>query len=272
MIGVVACGICGSDRAEPLVPGVDAVVRCGRCGVGHTIVLQPAGAEDLFDDVCYPGYFERAEQWRHEARARLRWLLRHARPSRLMEIGCAGGFFVEAAREAQIDALGVELSAKAASYARDALSVRVHTGPFEQLEISERFDAVCAFHVLEHVQDPNVFLGRVAERLEPGGVLALEVPNIASARAQRMRSAWAGLQTDRHLWHFSPDSLPRVVEDAGLAVRAVDTVSPRLYMRSRHRATRGGLALLWQDLLATRSGRTTHPSRGDYLRLLADKR
>ncbi len=271
MIGMAACGICGSDRSEPLLPDVDAVVRCSNCGVGYTIVPQPAGAEDLFNEGPYPAYFERPEQWRHEARVRLGWLLRHARPTRLMEVGCAGGFFVEAAGEAQIDALGVELSPVAASYAREMLGVTVHTGPFEQLASSDSFDAVCAFHVLEHVRDPTVFLRRVAERLEPGGVLGLEVPNIASARARWTRGAWVGLQVEHHLWHFSPDSLQSLVEGAGLVVRAVDTVSPRLYMRSRARVSRGGLALLGQDLLALRSPRTTHPSRGDYLRLLADK-
>lgn len=39
------------------------------------------------------------------------------------------------------------------------------------------FDAVCAFHVLEHVADPLEFVRDLAERLAPGGELLLSVPD-----------------------------------------------------------------------------------------------
>jgi SAM-dependent methyltransferase len=258
--------------AAPLLPGVDAVARCEGCGTGYTIVTLPTDAQDLFDERVYRGYFKRAEQWRHEARKRLRWLLETVHPGRLLEIGCAGGFFVETARLAGIDARGVELSPKAARYARTQLGLPVHVGPFEELASPEQFEAICAFHVLEHVDEPIRFLLHASERLERNGTLALEVPNIASARARSDGSAWAGLQVDRHRWHFSPPALAKLVEALGFSVRRLDTVSPRWYMRGRDQLSRPGLALLSKDLFGTRTWKATHRTSADYIRLIATKR
>lgn len=271
-MSATACGICGSHQTETLLPGVDEILRCAACGVGYSTTAQAPAAEDLFDGQYYNrGYLERAEQWRYEAELRLRWLLSHAQPANLLEIGCAGGFFVERARAAGIDVVGVELSPSMSAYARETLCLPVHTARFEETDVRDGFDAVCAFHVLEHVEDPNVFVGAALDRLSIGGILALEVPNIDSSSARRDGSSWAALQADRHRWHFSPGSLTRMIERQGLTIIALDTVSSRFYMRRRQVLTRPGLALLGHDLLELGSPHLTHPNRGDYLRLAAQK-
>lgn len=267
------CGICGSSRAATLFPGVDAAVRCRDCGVGYTVDAPPPGADDLLNDAYYRDYFERGGQWRYEARRRLRWLHGTAHPQQLLEIGSAGGFFLDVARQAGIDARGVELSPISASYARSQLEVPVHVGTFEEFTPPLRFEAICAFHVLEHVLDPAAFLHCAGEALVRGGVLAIEVPNVASHRARRSGGSWVDLRIPYHRWHFSPDPLRRLVEGVGLAVERVDTVSRRFYMTPRDRATRPGLTLLAEDLLAmSQINRVPRSLRGDYLRLIAVKR
>ena len=104
--------------------------------------------------------------------------------------------------------------------------------------------------------------------LKPGGVLALEVPNIASGAAARFGIRWAGLQPEFHRWHFSPGSLVRLVEAHGFVVAQRDTAVFRYYMPAWYRR-RHVRELLPADLISLRSGRLTHPSRGDLLRLIA---
>ena len=270
--GVDRCPLCSSGNVAAAFPGYERVLRCGECGVGWTVgpgQSPPTYDEGFFGGDYYTAYFERAGQWRHEASLRLRWLVGARRPSTLLEIGCGGGYFLEAARAAGIDVRGVEPAADGAEHARSSLGLAVTTGRFEDVPLQARLDAVCAFHVLEHVDDPPAFLSRARGLLADGGLLALEVPNLDSARARRDRERWFNLVPDYHLWHFAPASLAPLVERAGFGRLAIDTAFPRHYLRVRRAASRSGLRALVADLRAAPTPRRTHPVAGDYLRLLA---
>lgn len=270
--GAERCPLCSSESVSAAFPGYERVVRCGACGVGWTVgggEPPPTYDEGFFGGDYYTAYFARAGQWRHEARLRLRWLLGATRPSTLLEVGCGGGYFLEAARAAGIAVRGVEPAADGAEHARARLDLDVTTGRFEDVPLRGPFDAVCAFHVLEHVHDPAAFLAHARGLLAAGGLLALEVPNLDSARARRDRERWFNLVPDYHLWHFSPASLPRLVERAGFGAPQLDTAFPRHYLRLRRALSRSGLRALLADLRAAPTPHRTHPVAGDYLRLLA---
>jgi cyclopropane fatty-acyl-phospholipid synthase-like methyltransferase len=268
------CVLCGATARERAFDDVPALDRCTACGL--VVTRSEPGDADLYergffsDDVYYAAYFARADQWRHEARLRLDWLLGHVpRPTRLLEIGSGGGFFVEAATAAGIDAEGVEPAPDGASYAQRTLGVRVAATAFEEAELAGGYDVVCGFHVLEHVQDPGAFLEKARGLLVPGGRLALEVPNIASSRSRREGSSWAQLQPQYHVSHFAPDTLSRLVESRGYEVVVLDTVFPLFYRTLRSAFRRSGVA---ENLHELRSGvflRRRHPSAGDFIRLLA---
>lgn len=270
MRAVARCPICSAADGGRVFEELPEVRRCGGCGfVFHAGgPLQSAYDQDYFARDGYRSYFERAAQWRYEARVRLRWLLADRAPARLLEVGCAGGFFVAEARRRGIEATGVEVSAIAARYAREQLAVPVVEAAFEDAAAARDVDVVCAFHVLEHVEDPRRFLTLACERLAPGGTLALEVPNIAAARARREGAGSAALQPWTHRWHFAPQTLAELVRQCGFRVERVDTAFARLYRRPADRLSLGLLAHAVADGRAARSLRVTHPRLGDNLRLI----
>jgi 2-polyprenyl-3-methyl-5-hydroxy-6-metoxy-1,4-benzoquinol methylase len=268
---LVRCQLCG--RAGGHTPTLGELLwSCPDCGFVWTAGSAPA-PEELYDEAYYTtggyqDYFASAGQRRFEASRRLRWLLSTVRPTVLLEAGCAGGYFLEAAHHAGITASGIDVSHAAARFARDHLHMPVQQGYFETIAPTLTADVVCAFHVLEHVEDPRAFLHAAHTTLTPGGWLALEVPNIASAAAQRLGTAWPGLQPQYHRWHFTPDSLVQLVTDAGYEVVRQDTVFSRFYWRAAGRL-RNARDLLVADLAASRSLRVTHPQLGDLLRIVA---
>ncbi|MEU4134439.1 class I SAM-dependent methyltransferase [Streptomyces wuyuanensis] len=263
------CVVCRDQNSG--TPAFDGRInRCTSCGFHWTPVVDgSAGQPDLFDGHYYRNYFARAGQWRYEAARRLRWLSATARVGSLIEAGSAGGFFLEAAQKAGISASGIEPSDTCVRYATGRLGVPAQRGCFEEMAPVTAANAVCAFHVLEHVDDPRGFLAAAGRALTPGGLLALEVPNIASAAAGREGGSWPHLQPGCHRWHFCPASLSRLLQECGFDVERLDTVSSRYYMRAHHLPSPAGMSMLIADWGAWGSPRTVHPSLGDHIRLIA---
>lgn len=272
-IGLDECLVCGSvGDARNLLDGL--VRRCEVCTFAWTAQELPA-SEALYADSYFAGDGY-ADYWqpgirRYEAGLRLPWLLKTGKVRTLLEVGSAGGFFVETARAAGIDARGIEVSSAAVDYARNTLNMPIHQGTFESTEFRAEFDAVCAYHVLEHVEDPVDFIVRAREALVENGRIALEVPNFASAGAQRLGQDWPSIELRYHRWHFTPQSLIRLVTKNGFDVVVSDTVFSRFYWPPLRRLRRAR-AFLLTDMAASHSPRVSHPSMGDHLRLVARRR
>jgi 2-polyprenyl-3-methyl-5-hydroxy-6-metoxy-1,4-benzoquinol methylase len=263
------CLICGSWRWVAAIDNAPALRRCCRCGFVERSSLPAGEWKNLYEGDYYPRYFEHAEQWRFEARRRLAWIRKAHAPHRLLEIGSGGGFFVEVARRSGIDAHGVELSDIAAGHARDVLKVPVTTGDFQTAELAGPYDAVVAFHVLEHIPDPCVFLQQAHDLLVPGGLLAIEVPNIESVGARAEGLSWRPLLPDHHLSHFAPTTLLRLVTSVGLEPLSCQTVFEHHYIPPSRRLRRASFAQLYRTMRQTGSPWSVHHDLGDHVRLLA---
>lgn len=133
----------------------------------------------------------------------------------VLDIGCGNGAFLRAFAERHPEwrLNGLELSDKNRSVIESIPGVeRLFVGAIEQVE--ERFDLIVLIHALEHIPDPSRYLATLRGRLKPGGLLLIEVPDLAT-------SPFDILIAD-HTTHFTRGVLADVVADAGYALAALD--------------------------------------------------
>jgi len=148
-------------------------------------------------------------------------------PRALLEVGCAHGWFLDAARARGYAAEGIEPDAPIGAHAA-ARGHRVAIGYFPAaLAPGTRYDVVAFNDVFEHLPDPRAALRDVRGVLTPGGWLAVNLPSSHGAiyRAAKVLRAigwhaphdrlWQAGFPSPHLSYFHPDALARLARAEG---------------------------------------------------------
>jgi SAM-dependent methyltransferase len=149
-------------------------------------------------------------------RAYLRWdlvkrRLAELQPATVLELGCGrGATGARLARSARY--LGVEPDSTSYQAARGRLAAfggEVRQGVISTLPEGSSYDLVCAFEVLEHIEDDKAALTEWVRFVRPGGHLLLSVP-----AWQHRFGPWDELVG--HYRRYSPEELTGRLLDAGL--------------------------------------------------------
>ena len=159
-----------------------------------------------------------------------------ARPphARVLEVGCATGFFGEVLKERGYEVWGVEISSEQAAEAERRLD-RVYRGDIESFLRSDearrvRFDVILFGDVLEHLDRPLDTLASCAAILAPEGAIVASVPNVAhlAVRLMLLEGRWEyapfGILDDTHLRFFTRRSVIDLFTRAGYVVHGMDAV------------------------------------------------
>jgi SAM-dependent methyltransferase len=223
----VRCLLCGgADSRALFVKGGKTFVRCRACGL-EWLDPMPTSAEIdayyewAYREGIYAPYAEADDIRRLIAEHRFGIVRPGARVGRWLDVGCATGHFVEAARRSGVAAEGLDVSPGAVARAR-ARGLVAHLGRVEDFEPDAPYDTITAFDVIEHLLDPRGFLDRLRGWLVPGGTLALTLPNVGSVYPRLlMRRHWFYYLPSDHLYYFNPRTIDRLLREQGYVVRRV---------------------------------------------------
>lgn len=227
----IRCNLCNADNTKLLfTKNSMKIVRCVNCGL---IYVNPQPSKEDIKKIYKNGYFNGSWQsdflsekklYTPRFKERLRQIIAFKTKGKLLDVGCAVGYFLEAARDDGWQAFGVEISSFAARYARDS-GFDVFTGTLEEANHpAQSFDVVTLWHVLEHMEDPLGCLLETHRILKKSGLVAIELPNIGSRKFKKLRENWDQLKPHEHLYYFTPGALTKMVKKARFKIAEISTV------------------------------------------------
>jgi SAM-dependent methyltransferase len=237
------CPACSSPQCELRgEKNGHAVYRCRECGSLHS----PRFALD------YDGYYDESnlsvpDFVDHQLDRAVRDLQVYRKTNRLLDIGCGAGSFLKAARRGGWDAVGLEVSARAAAHVRTQ-GLEVFLGDLSGAPYpAEHFDVITAIELIEHVENPLAMLEKVKRLLRPGGVLWGTTPNVQSFSSRVLGLGWSTVWPPEHLQLYSLSGVKRLICAAG-------------FRNVRLRTSGCNVSELWHEL---RTGRKASNPDGD---------
>ncbi len=225
------------DRDRP--GRVWQVWECSFCQYGWT--LPEIGPQDL--EQYYPGAYlgdtrkcldefasgtlQRHRSWRRETE-KVQLVERFGSGGRILDVGASNGSFLLALDGTRWERMGVEFIAEVVDLVRERQpDLDLKVGEIHSVEIEpQALDMITFWHVFEHLYEPQRVLARVAELLKPGGIVFISVPNFASFQRRLFKAYWYAFDVPRHLHHFSPSALERL-----LAARGFETLEHVFFSR-----------------------------------------
>ncbi|TYA52200.1 class I SAM-dependent methyltransferase [Formosa maritima] len=136
----------------------------------------------------------------------------------LLDVGCGTGDFLQTALKNNWVVSGIEPNLEARKIANSKTNNSVFE--IEQLEKfeSNSFDVITLWHVLEHLPNLENHLSVFKQLLKSDGTLIIAVPNYKSFDALYYKNFWAAFDVPRHLWHFSQQSISKLVSKKEMKV------------------------------------------------------
>lgn len=176
-----------------------------------------------------------------------------SQPCRILDYGCGDGNFLNLAVLFGFEGYGLDFSSTRARRAgRSDITIVNSLEEFDAQQVG-KFHAVSLFQVLEHLPDPIAVLRKLANRMEKGGILIVEVPDCRGISKPDNFLEFHAVQPLEHINAFTPITLKQMCERVGF----VSIPRPAAHVTTN-----------FVDILRTEVSRIVHPLRTQqYFRL-----
>ena len=233
------CPVCNSTEINPLLTVKDhsvskeeyVVWQCAACTLRFT--------QDVPDEDSIGSYYQSQEYISHsntdkglmnklyqqvrkltlEQKAKL--VISYTKQSgKVLDIGAGIGAFLSVMKEKGWEIKGIEPDETARKNAQDIFQLSLDQPSSLEHLTPNSFDAITLWHVLEHVHHLHEYVEHLKNLLTSKGKIFIAVPNYTSGDAAAYRNYWAAYDVPRHLYHFSPLSIQKLVSQHGLKLKS----------------------------------------------------
>lgn len=139
----------------------------------------------------------------------------------ILEIGCAPGSFLKYCQDKGIeDIAGIEVDLLTCEFIEKNFNFSpgtIFNGLFPDVKLPrKRFDAICAFDLVEHLQSPVTAMKKIKSLLNQDGIFLFQVPCYRGENEQ-----WEAFRIDEHVYIYDKENFPMLLDKAGLRPIAI---------------------------------------------------
>lgn len=238
--------------------------RCQEC---QFVQIDPVPSDEeiglLYNNDYYKNYYVRGskelgyalnrKQALKNAKRFLNYLVKFKKNGLLLDVGCAGGYFILAAKESGFEALGIEQNYSMVKFAAKELHLDVGCSDTLRCFKVEKFDIIHYGDVINNLNNPDSFVADSVRSLKTGGVLAIEGsiafnPTLAGIILRGVRTFkrnsfdWIADGLPYELWQFNSLNLVRYFQRFNLKILGlkISEDPPRAF--SIEKELRGGIS------------------------------
>lgn len=234
------CPICISRQQKKLLTvGKFTLWECSNCQLLRLTPVEHEIGDDyksVLDLDVYLSYMHSFHQKQYQQE--LADISRYISSGKLLDVGCAAGWFLKEAESFGFFANGLEPQKSLAEIARkENPKSKVYNFEIEKLnKLTGTYQIVTFWSVLEHLTNPAVMVKNISGRISKGGILAIRTPN-ASGLIQKLSILLFKLSSgkiafplslilqlefnSKHWYIFSLKSLQTLLENSGFKVQMV---------------------------------------------------
>lgn len=219
------CIYCGCLQHKIIFHNPKNVIKCNNCELTSVFPL-PNNKEldsyysrsDLLENTGFAQWFKHSPKsleklWLN----RIGEINKYKNGGKILDVGAGMGEFLFYANKNGWEVFGTEISLPQVKFAKDKFGINVFHGVLEKANFpANYFDVVNICHVLEHMNDPVSTLTEISRILKDNGLLIVEVPNL---NMLFRRSYKVSFDEAQHAYHFSQDTLQRLIIKAGFKIR-----------------------------------------------------
>lgn len=232
----VNCNLCGSPSKKILHKfGESSIVSCNKCDFVYTETRNKKGVLTIYKDDYF--HIENSDQKKQGYRfyekdkehhiyyfeKKLNLIKFFLNKGKILDVGCALGFFMEAAEKEGFDSYGVDVSDYAISYALKKFPKRAFLSTIKEANFKRGFfDCITMFQTLEHLDDPLGNLIEANKVLKKNGFLVIATPNHNCIIRKIMGKHWFEYKPEEHLNYFDEKSLGTILEKTGYKIECIE--------------------------------------------------
>ena len=141
----------------------------------------------------------------------------------ILDIGCAYGPFLAAAKETGFSPFGTDISKSATDYVFEKLGFPAFAGDFTTTDFQKQFDAVSMWYVIEHFENLSVVLNKVNSLLKIRGIFAFSTPSASGVSGRfKTKNFLQNSPVDHYsIWSFK--SAKKVLKQYGFKILKIQS-------------------------------------------------
>lgn len=180
----------------------------------------------------YPNYLEEAKELYNSGIRYAKLISKYSVPGRLLDVGCAAGFYLKAFEKSGWECAGIEPNNTIASYGRKEFNLNIITGDLESFQSEEKFDLVNLIEVMGSFHDLSVAMQKVQDLVKKEGLVLVESWDHRSLTARLFGKNWHEYCPPSVINWFSDNSLTALFDSFGF--KLVKTGRPSKKIKGSH--------------------------------------